>query len=162
MHRRIDGAIRRATPADAGQVAACLDALGYGTPATLVAARLAQFAESAVDAVFVAGGPPGAPLAGVVSAHALPLFHTAGQLVRVTAMAVRPDARGQGIGRALLASVEGWAWAVGARRIEITSGDHRPGAHAFYQAVGYGVDERRFVKHAPSAPAGVASVPTGG
>ena len=55
----------------------------------------------------------------------------------------------RGVGRALVAAVERWAWSVSARRLQVTSGDHRPGAHAFYQAVGYALDERRFVKHAP-------------
>ena len=141
--------VRRAVLADASEIAACLAALGYGTPAALVAERLAVFAASAADAVFVAGGAPGTPQLGVVSAHALPLFHAPGRLVRLTALAVRDEAQGAGVGRALVAAAEEWAWSVDARRVEVTSGDHRPGAHAFYQALGYALDERRFVKHAP-------------
>lgn len=144
--------VRRATPADASEIAACLAALGYGTPAPLVADRLATFAASELDAVFVAAfaaeRAPSAPLCGVVSAHALPLFHAPGCLVRLTALAVRDEAQGAGVGRALVAAAEAWAWSVEARRVEVTSGDHRPGAHAFYQALGYALDERRFVKHA--------------
>lgn len=146
--------VRRAIPADAPEIAACLAELGYGTPDTLVAERLAAFAASAADAVFVAGAAAGGPLRGVASAHALLLFHTPGQLVRLTALAVRGAAQGTGVGRALVRAVEAWAWSVGARRIEVTSGDHRPGAHAFYQALGYKPDERRFVKHAPEIVAG--------
>jgi GNAT superfamily N-acetyltransferase len=87
--------------------------------AGLVAERLSAFASSAADAVFVAGGPSGAPLLGVASAHALPLFHAPGQLVRLTALAVRPEAQGAGTGRALVAAAEEWAWSVDARRIEV-------------------------------------------
>lgn len=141
--------VRRADRADSSEIAACLAALGYGTPVGLVAERLEAFAASTADAVFVAGGAPGAPLLGVASAHVLPLFHAPGQLARLTALAVSGEAQGRGVGRALVAAVERWAWSVGARRLEVTSGDHRPGAHAFYQAVGYALDERRFVKHAP-------------
>ena len=141
--------VRRAEPADAAEIARCLDALGYGTPASLVRERLARFARSDGDAVFVAGGEPGARLLGVASVHVLPLFHAAGYLARLTALAVVEEARGAGVGRALVAAVEAWAWALGARRVEVTSGDHRPAAHAFYQAIGYASDERRFVKHAP-------------
>jgi GNAT superfamily N-acetyltransferase len=145
--------VRRATPADASEIAACLAALGYGTPAPLVADRLAAFAASAVDAVFVAESAPDARLRGVVSAHALSLFHAPGRLVRLTALAVRDGAQGAGVGRALVVAAEAWAWSVDARRVEVTSGDHRPGAHAFYQALGYALDERRFVKHAPPTSA---------
>lgn len=31
-------------------------------------------------------------------------------------------------------------------KVEVTSGDHRPEAHAFYQALGFKIDERRFIK----------------
>ncbi len=151
--------VRHAVLADAPEIAACRAVLGYDTPPALVAERLAAFAASAAsdaDAVFVAGGPPGAPLLGVVSAHALPLFHATGRLVRLTALAVRAGSQGRGVGRALVAAAEAWAWRVGARRVEVTSGDHRPGAHAFYQALGYAPDERRFVKHGPRADGAVA------
>jgi hypothetical protein len=32
------------------------------------------------------------------------------------------------------------------RHAEVTSGDHRTGAHAFYQAHGYAPEERHFLK----------------
>ena len=139
--------------ADAPEITTCLAALDYGTPAALIVERLTAFASSTADAVFVVGGPPGARLLGVLSAHALPLFHAPGQLVRITALAVREGAQGAGVGRALVEAAEEWAWSVGARRVEVTSGDHRLGAHAFYQALDYALDERRFVKHAPAARA---------
>jgi len=141
--------IRSASRDDAAEIAACLSALGYGTQAELVADRLDQFTSSGIDAVFVAEHAPGGRLLGVASAHALPLFHAPGQLVRLTALAVRNEAQGSGVGRALVAAVEAWAWQLGARRVEVTSGDHRPVAHTFYQAIGYALDERRFIKRAP-------------
>jgi len=88
---------------------------------------------------------------GVVSVHLLPLFHATGLLGRITSLAVNPSARGTGVGRALVSAAEQWAWSEGAQRMEVTSGDHRPAAHAFYQAVGYTLDKRRFVKHAAKA-----------
>ncbi len=141
---------RRAEIADAEEIAGCLAALGYGTPAALVAERLREFAGGVADAVFVVGGSPGAPLLGVASAHVLPLFHAPGLLCRLTSLAVRAGAQGGGVGRQLVSAVEAWAWSQGACRVEVTSGDHRAGAHAFYEALGYCLDERRFLKHAPS------------
>jgi hypothetical protein len=37
-------------------------------------------------------------------------------------------------------------WAHGCIRVEVTSGDHRPDAHAFYERMGYKSDCRRFIK----------------
>ena len=147
-------AIRWAEPSDVSQIAACLAELGYGTPAALVAAKLAELAGSSADAVFVAEEPSSADIVGVISVHVLPLFHAPGRLARITALSVRRAAQGVGVGRALVAAAEAFAWARDCRRIEVTSGDHRVGAHAFYQALGYALDERRFIKHAQiSGPA---------
>lgn len=140
--------VRQAAATDADDIAACLSALGYGTSASLVADRLASFVGSSTDAVFVASSEGGTRLLGVISAHLLPLFHTPGLLGRITSLAVRPEARGTGVGKALVTAAEEWAWASGAVRMEVTSGDHRPEAHAFYQAIGYALDERRFIKRA--------------
>lgn len=148
--------VRTATPEDAAAVAYCLAELGYGTPEELVRSRLIDFAADADDRAFVAEDPSGSVL-GVASAHRLPLFHISGYLVRLTALAVSSAAQGAGVGRMLVAAVEAWAWSAGARRIEVTSGDHRPEAHAFYQTVGYAIDERRFVKNAPAPVATVDS-----
>ena len=145
--------IRSATLADADQIAACLAELGYGTPTQLVAQRISGFAASTSDKILVAHRSGSPAVLGVASAHAIPLFHTQGQLVRLTALAVSKTARGSGVGRTLVVAIEDWAWSTGARRVEVTSGDHRPIAHAFYQSVGYVSDERRFIKHAPRVAA---------
>ena len=145
--------VRSATLADVDQIAACLAELGYGTPAQLVTQRISELSASTSDRIFVAQRSGSSAVLGVASAHALPLFHAQGQLIRITALAVSRDAQGSGVGRALVAMVENWAWDVGARRVEVTSGDHRSSAHAFYQAVGYVSDERRFIKHCPPVAA---------
>jgi GNAT superfamily N-acetyltransferase len=120
--------------------------------ASLVAARLAVLAGSRADAVFVAVEPSTGRVLGVVGAHVLPLLHAEGSIARLTALAVRAAAQGQGIGRALLGAVEAFARARGCHRVEVTSGDQRPGADAFYTAAGYRVDERRFIKHIQPSP----------
>lgn len=149
--------VRAAAAEDAASIAECLGELGYGTPASLVSQRLAEFAGSNVDAAWVAHRFGTDAVLGVVSAHALPLFHTHGYLVRLTALAVGRKHQGQGVGRQLVEAVEAWSWQMGARRIEVTSGDHRPEAHRFYTAIGYATDERRFVKQAPPEAMAVSS-----
>ena len=146
-----DHKIHLATVADATEIAVCLSALGYGTSVCLVAERLASFSMSPMDAVFVASTAGQTSLLGVVSVHLLPLFHAPGFLGRITSLAVSAEARGKGVGKALVSAAEEWAWGKGGRRMEVTSGDHRPAAHAFYQAAGYSLDERRFIKHAAVA-----------
>jgi ribosomal protein S18 acetylase RimI-like enzyme len=144
--------IRRAKPEDAAAIAVCLSALGYGTSAALVTDKLSALRDSAADAVLVAEHPPAA-IVGVVSVHVFPLFHAPGSLARLTALAVSVDHQRQGVGRALVAAAEAFAWQHDCRRVEVTSGDHRDAAHAFYRALGYGVDERRFIKHrSPAVP----------
>lgn len=150
MNPALPVAIRRATVEDAIAIGACLDTLGYGSDANAIRARLAEFADSTRDAAFVATSGDAADVLGVASAHVLPLFHAPANLLRLTSLAVRADSQGRGIGRALMAAVEAFAWASGCARIEVTSGDQREDAHAFYVTIGYAVNERRFLKHRPA------------
>jgi GNAT superfamily N-acetyltransferase len=143
--------IRSAIPSDAREIAECLRILGYGTSEQLVLRRIDEFSSSETDIILVAQSCDTSTLLGVVSAHALPLFHAEGWLVRLTSLAVSGKYHGQGVGRLLVAAAEDWAWSVGAQRVEVTSGDHRSSAHAFYQAIGYTLDERRFIKRAAIA-----------
>ena len=144
--------IRRAELGDAAGIASCLASLGYDTPAALVVDKLSALARSSGDAVLVAV-EPSAVIVGVVSIHVLPLFHAPGNLARLTALAVRQDQQGRGVGRALVSAAEAFAWQHDCRRVEVTSGDHRPGAHAFYGKLEYRTDERRFIKVGPPAAA---------
>src|SRR6267143_1378466 len=125
--------VRRAEAEDADAIAVCLAALGYATPTVLVAED------------------PTTGIVGVVSVHLVPLFHAPGSLARLTALAVVPGHQRKGAGRALIAAAEAFAWEHDCRRVEVTSGDHREDAHKFYHALGYAIDERRFIKHRSSA-----------
>jgi GNAT superfamily N-acetyltransferase len=140
--------IRPAEHADAGQIAICLQSLGYGASADLVEAKLVGFGEK-TDAVFVAC--EGECIVGVVSIHITPLFHAPGHLARVTALSIRDGHQRRGVGTSLMVAAEQWSWESGAVRVDLTSGNHRPEAHRFYESLGYGTDSRRFVKSRPVA-----------
>jgi GNAT superfamily N-acetyltransferase len=142
--------IRLAVFRDADAIASCLNALGYATAGGLVRDKLSTLAVSSVDTVLVAD-ERSAGIVGVVSVHLLPLFHAPGNLARLTALAVREGFRRRGVGRALVAAAEAFAWNHDCQRIEVTSGDHRPDAHTFYSQLGYQMDERRFIKHRSAA-----------
>jgi GNAT superfamily N-acetyltransferase len=142
-------AVRRAVVGDAADISACLSVLGYGTSVSLVLERLAAMLSSTSDVIYVAHEELGSYALGVVGVHLTPLLHALSPLARITALAVRNDVQGRGVGRALVEAAEAWAWTEGAARIELTSGDHRLAAHAFYRSAGYAVDSRRFLKQAP-------------
>ncbi|MGP6192079.1 MAG: inositol monophosphatase family protein [Vulcanimicrobiaceae bacterium] len=73
------------------------------------------------------------------------------------ALAVGPELRGHGIGRALLAAVDDAARELGCTRIEVESSQWRGATHAFYRSSGYverrpAARFRRTVKARGSAP----------
>jgi GNAT superfamily N-acetyltransferase len=64
----------------------------------------------------------------------------------LSALIVAGDHRGQGVGRSLVDTVETWALGRGAGRIVVAAGLARPGAHAFYERLGYEHTARRYSK----------------
>ena len=129
---------------DAPAVAGLLTALGYPSPVEHIERRIADRAASVDTVVFVA--ELAQRVVGVISFHCIPLFHADGALGRITSLVVDPGHRQCGIGRLLVAAVEEFGRAHGCIRFEVTSGDRRPEAHAFYEHLGYKLDCRRFVK----------------
>jgi len=137
--------IREAQDEDSEAIAQLLGELGYPAEAGFAADRVRLLAGSAADRVFVA--ERGGQILGVASLHLVPLFHQPGNLCRVTSLVVAESARRRGIGRRLLQEAETFARSRDCLRIEITSGERREDAPAFYRRVGYGEESRRFVKH---------------
>ncbi len=129
-----------------------LGELGYPQTPSFARAKLAELAESESDVVLVA--EVDATVAGVGHLHAATMFHAPGKVGRVMALAVAADYRGRGVASALMSSLEAAAREAGCAKIEITSGAHRPGAHEFYQRLGYVEKPRRFVKDLPGGPGG--------
>ena len=66
----------------------------------------------------------------------------------ILALAVLPQTQGQGIGKTLLQGLEHEAKKRGYIFIRLNSADHRLGAHAFYEKVGYTCDktQKRFIR----------------
>lgn len=136
--------IRPAVHDDASQIATLIGELGYAISAALVGEKLAAMSEHGTDAVLVAAADH--HLLGCISLHALPLFHSAGRLGRITSFVVSATHRGQGIGAALLASSHAWFDSVGCIKSEITSGHRRTAAHRFYQTHGYHREGQRLAR----------------
>ena len=66
----------------------------------------------------------------------------------ILALAVLPQTQGQGIGKTLLQGLEQEAKKRGYNFIRLNSADHRLGAHAFYEKVGFTCDkvQKRFIR----------------
>ncbi len=64
-------------------------------------------------------------------------------------MVVAEQARGQGVGSALVAEAEARLKAAGCGLIEVTSNAKRLRAHAFYERLGYDRTSHRFAKQLP-------------
>ena len=69
-------------------------------------------------------------------------------LKNIMALAVLPEYQGLGIGRALLAAVEGWAKETGCAGVRLVSGMNRTHAHGFYAHCGYSLrkEQKNFIK----------------
>jgi ribosomal protein S18 acetylase RimI-like enzyme len=141
--------IREAAPDDSPAIALLLGELGYPSPDAFVRERLAALASNSSGKVFVA--ECAGEIAGFLSFHIIPLFHSAAGLGRITTMAVSARFRRRSIGRLLVSAAEELAAASGCERMEVTSGDHRADAHAFYESLGFRCDVRRFIKQLPPA-----------
>ena len=144
--------VRVAVEGDASGIAECMAELGYGTPPDLVRKQIQTWSGSVTDVVLVATTTDqSASILGAASVHIIPLLHQPGNLARLTSLAVRFSAQRLGVGAALVRAAESFAQGRNCPRIEVTSGDARHGAHAFYEEQGYKLDSRRFLKRFPPA-----------
>ena len=135
--------IRLAVDSDAPVLATLLAHLGYPADSAEVPARLARL-RSAGDEAVVAESE--GFVVGLATAHSRVVLHAAHPVAQLTALVVPPDARGRGIGRALVAWVEQWARDRGATRLVVTTALHRAEAPPFYERLGFDHTGRRYVK----------------
>jgi ribosomal protein S18 acetylase RimI-like enzyme len=135
-------AVREAAPRDARAISGLLGELGFPVEAADVRNRL--------TALKKAGEPPLVAdekgVIGLLSWHVTPVLHRPTSVGRVTMMVVTQEARGRGVGAALLAEAEARVRAAGCALLEVTSNIELGGAHAFYRAQGYERTSYRFAK----------------
>jgi GNAT superfamily N-acetyltransferase len=138
---------RESQASDHYSIAILLHQLGYEATPALILEKLQFLTASPTDKIFVATVLD--KVVGSISLHALPLFHAAGYLGRITSMVVDEHYRRDGIGTALITAAENWFQTVGCVKLEVTSGDHRPDAHRFYAKHGFLRDGQRLAKKGP-------------
>ena len=82
----------------------------------------------------------------MITGHIIPSIHDNDPVAWLTTLVVLEDARGAGIGSALVRHVEGWAVEKGAKRLSVTSGIQRLSTHEFYEKRDYQRTGLRFSK----------------
>jgi ribosomal protein S18 acetylase RimI-like enzyme len=131
-----------AAAGDALELQACMEAARdyfvrtEGAPPTPGAARelLAEAEADEARRVFLLRGPGGPPL-GFLDLH---LHQPEPGVAHVGVLALRPEARGRGVGRALVEALAGALTAAGFGALRCSVGDENPEARAFWEAVGFG------------------------
>lgn len=108
--------------------------MGYDYPEEKTVAQLEKLLSSGRDKILVA--EIDGQVVGYLHLVDYDLLY-AGPMKNIMGIAVDPERRRMGIGRALLEAGEEWARADGAEGIRLVSGESRVGAHAFYRALGY-------------------------
>jgi len=127
--------VRLADPGDSLVVRELLDQLGYAFTVEEVRARLDLFARQPTDPVLLAtDGDKGV---GLIAMHWTAMLHHSKPVARITALVVRADARGKGVGRILVDAGAALARQAGCGLLELTTALHRTDAQAFYRDLGF-------------------------
>ncbi len=138
--------IREAVPGDCNSIYDLnCEEMGYEYDLESTRRRLAFLLNAGGHKLFVA--QCGGEVVGYIHASDYDLIYSE-PMKNIMGVAVRGNAKRQGIGRLLLNAVEDWARCTGAAGVRLTSGMSRTGAHAFYAACGYETrkDQKNFMK----------------
>jgi N-acetylglutamate synthase-like GNAT family acetyltransferase len=136
--------VRDARPSDAESLARLLTELGYPVSPQRLGRRLQTLSGERGTRVFVVASEQG-ELCGVAAMHCMHQLELDDPACRLTTLAVAPEARRRGVGRALMARIDREARGRGCVRIEVASAQHRTEAHEFYERLGFEERPRRFV-----------------
>lgn len=123
------------------------EALGYSFSLEETSSQLAKLSQDSHHFLLGFEEPTSHDLLGYVHAEVYESLYSKPGF-NILALAVLPQTQGQGIGKALLEGLEHEAKKRGYNFIRLNSADHRTGAHAFYERVGYTCDkmQKRFIK----------------
>jgi GNAT superfamily N-acetyltransferase len=136
--------VRDTRPSDAGYVASLLTDLGYPVSSEFAAERLAHFERDRASRVQVAEDD--GTVVGLVATHILPRLDSEVLSCRIVDIVVAANQRRHGVGSALLHAAEVEARRQGCLRVDLTSGDWRADARAFYERMGFESRSHGYVK----------------
>jgi GNAT superfamily N-acetyltransferase len=130
-----DARIRAASNGDREGLARLSSQLGYPMTADEAAQRLSEIAEHSDHALLVAEDE--GRLAGWLQVSLTRIFEAPRQ-AEIAGLVVDEEARGRGIGPALLREAERWARERGCSALRVRSNVVRERAHGFYRREGFG------------------------
>jgi len=142
--------VRPASIADASVVAALLAEMGYPTTGPAAEAHVDRFITDPASRLQLA--ELDGAVVGLVATHLVPRMDDDAFTCRVTDLVVSVRSRRGGVGTALLRAAEDHARTAGAPRLDLSSGDWREEAHAFYRAAGFERRSSSFVKRLTTTP----------
>lgn len=137
-----DVQIRNATADDSPSIAALLSQLGYPADSAEMPARLSRMLKHG-GSVVLAVDRDDSPL-GLLAMTRHWGLHSSGPIAYIMALIIAETARRRGVGKALVDYAKQWGIDNGCERINVTSAEHRDGAHEFYPAMGLPYTGRRF------------------
>ena len=140
----MDPTVRRAVLSDSGAIAHLVTELGYPTTPQQMTERLTGLLADESYVALVAES--GAAVVGLAGGRTGLYFEKDGRYAHLLVLVVASEARGTGVGTALLRAFEAWASARDANAIVLTSSTHRKDAHAFYERRGFRKTGVRLVK----------------
>ena len=129
--------IRPAFVGDTVLIQALLQELGYAMAPEQISEKIVTFARKQGHHAFVA--EIDGNMVGFASLHVMEWFHKPECVARLSAIVVKKESRGCGIGRALMQFAEEKAVEAGCTMMEVSSGLHRraEGTYKFYASLGY-------------------------
>ena len=136
-----DFTIREAQAGDAPQLAALIALLGHEMTAEAIAERIGALGVQGIPQLVAADGDR---VVGLCGLHRMTVVYRPKPVGRITILVVREDARGRGIGRALVAAAKDLLRNEGCGLLEITSNDRLTEAHEFYAHLGFDRTSKRF------------------
>jgi GNAT superfamily N-acetyltransferase len=139
--------IRDARADDAERIATLLGQLGYPTEPTALPSRLERLVIVG-DRVVVA--ELGGQVVGFAQLHVSPSIEYEQPAAKLSALIVDESHRGEGIGRALVESMEAEARSRRCALLFLTTAARRQEAHEFYRRVGLEETGKRFAKRLDS------------
>jgi GNAT superfamily N-acetyltransferase len=136
--------IRPATRGDPAEIARLASQLGYPASVEVMSTRLERLLQSSKDAVFVAEIEGSDRLAGWI--HAVLSQHLESDYrIEIAGLVVDEAVHGKGTGRLLVSKVEEWGIERGAAQSVVRCRTTRPGAHLFYERLGYSRTKEQIV-----------------